>query len=145
MPACKRGGEPVATQTHQPHRTRFPLGRAERSISPRMNMHFDQGNLVVEASLPGLELGDLCLHLTRPRLNLHGDFPANSSAQPDPFFRNGNHCSSFQSSVDLPAEVDPTRMTTHLRNGVLQIVVPVRRRFELPPEPPSEPLDQTLL
>lgn len=135
----------MATQIDQPHRTRFPLGRAERSVNPRMNMHFDQGNLVVEASLPGLELGDLCLHLTRTRLNLHGDFPVSASIEPDPFFRNGNTCGSFQSSVELPAEVDPTRMTTHLRNGVLQIVVPVRRRLELPEEPSSVPLDQTLL
>lgn len=103
----------MPTPTDSYHAVRFPLGRAERNIHPNLNVHFDQGNLVVEASLPGLELSDLYLHLSRTRLNLHGE-------------RNGN----FSRSLELPAEVDPTRMTSQLRNGVLQITVPVVREKE---------------
>lgn len=122
----------MATQTDKFHEVRFPLGRAEHQIHPNVNIHFDQGNLVVEASLPGLELGDLYLHLSKTRLNLHGEYRGQERPEQPEIFGNGSHFGSFQRSLDLPAEVDPTRMTSQMRNGVLQIVVPVVRRKSAP-------------
>lgn len=119
---------------------RYPLGRAEHQIHPQMNVHFEQGNLVVEASLPGLELGDFTLHLSKTRLNLQGECRGRQ-AGPDlaEFFGNGSHYGTFQRSLDLPAEVDPTRMTSQLRNGVLQIVMPVLEMRERPVDPEKLP------
>jgi HSP20 family molecular chaperone IbpA len=113
------------TQTDDPG----PHGAPERveGMTPLIDIHEGPDGLVLEADLPGVAEDALTVQLEDNVLSLHARVqlpPVEGSRVLHEEFRPGEFVRSFI----LSDEVDRSRITADLRNGVLRIVLPKAER-----------------
>lgn len=90
---------------------------------PALNLWEDDDHFFMEAEVPGLDLDDLDLTVTRKVLTLAGErkreTPANTTEH-----RREIACGAFRRSLTLPAEIDTDRVHAEMKHGVLTITLP---------------------
>jgi HSP20 family protein len=92
---------------------------------PVLELHEVNDELVVTAELPGLKKDDFSVEIVGKRLMIHGE---------KQFKHQGKHAgggkifessySSFTRSVQLPYEVDDSKVKADLKNGLLTLRIP---------------------
>ena len=101
--------------------------RASRKYWPRMNLLDNGDAFVIHAEVPGLSNDDIKIEATQESVSLSGrrksDSPENYAVH-----RSEREAISFARSFALPAKVDVERVSAHLKNGLLTVVLP--RRLE---------------
>ncbi|MBM3999819.1 MAG: Hsp20/alpha crystallin family protein [Planctomycetes bacterium] len=113
--------------------TTRPRGRGS---FPALNVWDDENALFVEGELPGLELADIEIHVTRDnQLSIRGTRKA-PDVEEGAWYRRERGFGEFARVVSLPYDVDPDAVSAELKLGILQIVLPKRaeirpRRIEV--------------
>lgn len=111
---------------------RFPLAA---SSYPLLNISEDDDRVYVEAELPGMEMNDLDILVQGNQLSIKGQRPKPSS-EDKTWHRQERGYGKFSRLVELPFDLDQTKVEAQFRNGVLTITLPKReeskpRRIEV--------------
>jgi HSP20 family protein len=102
-----------------PRRDRF-LDWDENWI-PRVDVYEKQGEIVVEAELPGVGQSDLVISVQSSRVEIKGMKKGHSSSGGIRYLRLEREFGSFRRLVALPATVVPDGAKAFLHNGVLTL------------------------
>lgn len=81
-------------------------------------------DMVVRAELPGIEPKDVDISVTDGVLHIKGERVSEESREEEGYVMRESFRGSFQRSLTLPAGVDPSAITAHVENGVLEVTVP---------------------
>jgi HSP20 family protein len=108
-----------------PSLRRFEQRMQPLLFQPSLNVRKDDKDLVVEAALPGIDKKDIHLTVTRDALVLRGEFKKEAKTDNDKIYRSEMEYSSFYRSLQLPVEVDSTKVKAELKDGVLRIRMPL--------------------
>jgi len=105
---------PLATTFLAPSSTRrFPL----------VNLSEDEGQICLDALLPGIDPRELQLSLLRETITITGARKSPAEVTGGLVHRNELGSGKFSRTVDLPTEIDPDRTTAEYRDGVLRILM----------------------
>ena len=96
---------------------------AAHHFQPALNVYSDQGNLIVEAALPGVEKKDVHIHVTRDTLAISGEYRQEKKDEADKYYHSEIRQGSFQRKVSLPALVNPEKVSAKLEEGILRITM----------------------
>jgi HSP20 family protein len=103
-------------------------GLLDRTTAPAVDVIETEDAYQVLADLPGVRRDDLELSVTGTILSIKGDKKAETSSEKKKFFRKETWLGSFSRTIDLPARIDPEKVSAELKDGVL--VVRVAKREE---------------
>jgi HSP20 family protein len=111
--------------TGRPSGRRFAFlpGRAARQY-PLVNVDDDGENFYVEAFAPGVDPAQLDVTVTRNILSIAGEKPGLSDVPPERVHRVERAAGRFLRTVELPAEVDASRVEAQYRYGLLLLTLP---------------------
>lgn len=81
-------------------------------------------DLVVRAEMPGIKPEDIDISVADGVLVLTGDRHAESEKTEDDYVVRETSHSTFERSMRLPKELDPSTLRAEYRDGVLEVLVP---------------------
>jgi HSP20 family protein len=92
---------------------------------PPIEVSYRDGNFVISAELPGVEDEDIQVAITDDAVVIRGEREYQSESDEGGIRRTELRYGEFYRSIPLPDGADPDKARAELRNGVLQITVPV--------------------
>jgi HSP20 family protein len=99
---------------------------------PAIEVQRDDGEIVVRADLPGVEMDDLKVDIEGQTLTIQGErrreCHENDGEGHD--YRSERRYGAFFRSIPLPTEVDPDDVRAEFQDGVLEVHVPTPGREE---------------
>jgi HSP20 family protein len=99
------------------------LGPSAPSVFPPLNVFRDpQGALVVRAEIPGIDPAGVDVRIEPQRLTVSGERSA-EPARAGGYHRRERRFGRFSRSVQLPADLDPTRTSARYADGLLTIQI----------------------
>ena len=101
----------------------FLPGRGARAY-PLLNVSEDRDNLYVQALAPGIDPNSIDLTLQKSSLTISGEKPAPQGVKAEAYHRNERAAGKFVRTVDLPVDVDSTRIKANYKDGLLIITMP---------------------
>lgn len=106
---------------------RFPklAGRETAGWMPTTDVYRTNGNLVVKADLPGLGKDDVEVKVEDGFLIVQGERKEEKEEKEKEYYRSERSYGSFYRRVPLPEEVDATKITAKVHDGVLEVTVPL--------------------
>lgn len=91
---------------------------------PATDIAEDDNNIIIRAEVPGIEAKDIDLNVLENRLTISGEKNDEKEEKgKDTYYRERNF-GSFRRVIDLPANVDATKVVAEYANGVLTVTVP---------------------
>jgi len=99
-------------------------GLAPAAGYPALNVWQDEGNIYVEAELPGMDLGALDISVTGDQLTLKGERKPPQVPDKAVWHRQERFFGGFSRSLTLPVLVDADKVQARLVNGVLTVTLP---------------------
>lgn len=91
---------------------------------PSVDMKVVDGNVVIEADLPGMKREDIDVSVSSDSVWITGKLQKESKSEDEKFIRCERRWGKFQRVLSLPVEVDPEKSNAKLENGVLRIEIP---------------------
>ncbi len=91
---------------------------------PAFNVYRDQGNFVVEASLPGYSREDITVEMRDDLLTISGTHKEEKKEEEKDYYYREFSSGSFTRSVRLPSPVDPASLKAKFDKGILKITLP---------------------
>ena len=85
-------------------------------------------DILVRADLPGMQADEIEVSIDDGVLTISGERQQERREDEEGFVRTERVYGQFFRSIPLPEDADPERVEAQLRNGVLEITVPVSRR-----------------
>ena len=104
-------------------RLAFLPGRAAR-LYPLVNLSDDGETVTVEALAPGVDPEKFEVTVVGSTLTIGGEKVGLGDVPPERLHRSERAAGRFVRTLELPAEVDPAKVTAHYRNGVLLLTLP---------------------
>ncbi len=89
-----------------------------------VDVYHDAENIYIEAFIPGIQLNDLNIELSRELISISGSRQASRDLDSTEYFANELEWGEFSRSLTLPEEVDIDSSSATESNGVLKIVLP---------------------
>ena len=121
-------GQSVPTTGRQA-RTGGELGLASPPVLvPHIEVQQRPGELVVRADMPGLRPEDINVTVDKGALTISGERREQHREEREDFIRSEVSYGTFFRTIPLPEGADENRVSAILRNGVLEITVPVSDR-----------------
>lgn len=91
---------------------------------PHLNVAEIGEEYLVEALAPGVDPSTLDVNVQGTRLTLSGEKKPPEGIKAEAFHRTERSAGRFTRTVDLPADVDPDKVTASYSDGVLQVRLP---------------------
>ena len=104
-------------------RSSFLPGRAARAY-PLINMAEDKDNVYIEALAPGIDPQALELTTVRNTLTISGEKLGPSGVAAEAFHRSERAAGKFVRTIDLPVDVDSSRVSAKYADGLLLVTLP---------------------
>jgi HSP20 family protein len=99
--------------------------------SPALDVYEKDGNLIVEAELPGIPKEVVKISCTDDTLTIQGETKKEEEdTSREGFYRAERRYGSFYRMVTLPEPVDYTQAKAQFKDGVLQVTLPKTTRPE---------------
>jgi HSP20 family protein len=112
----------------------FPLRRLGRDFdafldqfSPALEICEKGGRLIVRADVPGLRRDAIKVEVSEHELTIEGERTAERDDKASGFYRSERAYGSFFRSIALPEGVDVARATATVKDGVLEIIMPIAK------------------
>ena len=91
---------------------------------PAFNVYRDEGNFVVEASVPGYDKDDVTVEVDDNLLTITGSHREDKKEKKKDYYYREFTSGSFSRCVRLPSAADPGSMKAKFENGILKITMP---------------------
>ena len=101
----------------------FLPGQAARQY-PLANLSEDEANVYVEALAPGVDPKSLELSVVQGALAIKGEKPGLAQVSAEAYHRNERAAGRFNRTIELPADVDASKVHAEYKNGLLLITLP---------------------
>jgi HSP20 family protein len=100
--------------------------RAESELLHPVHLEIAEsdGNLTVQAEVPGFSTKELEIHVEPRRLTIAGKHEAQEESKKGKTIYSERCAKEILRVVDLPAEVDSSKVSAMLKDGILQIELP---------------------
>jgi len=96
--------------------------------SPAVDIYETDGEIVVQAELPGMDRKDIALHLEDNVLTIRGDRQFKKETKEDNYHRIERSYGRFSRSFSLPTTVDEDKIRADYKDGVLKIALPKKEQ-----------------
>jgi len=90
---------------------------------PLVNFNEDEGNVYVEALVPGVDPKEIDLSVLRNTLTISGERKAFEPKEGQIVHRTELGSGKFSRTLELPVEIDPNRISALCRDGIMQITL----------------------
>lgn len=94
------------------------------SFSPRIDIVDSEKEICIKAELPGMDEKDIDVSLSGSILSIRGEKKEEKEDKGKDYYRMERSYGSFSRSVQVPADVDESKIRAHMRKGVLNIILP---------------------
>lgn len=101
---------------------RQPLASAEGT--PLIDMYQTDDDIVIKATLPGVDVEDLDIQVTGDVLTIHGEVKHESEESDVKYHMREQHFSAFTRTLSLPTLVVADKAKAEMKNGVLHLTLP---------------------
>ncbi len=101
-----------------------PSRRSVAGVFPLINLTEDKESYFIRAELPGIKADDLDIQATGKNISISGERKIASEGAEVKYHRREREAGRFSRIINLPGDVDSTKVTAHMKNGVLTITVP---------------------
>jgi HSP20 family protein len=92
--------------------------------APAVDIYESEGQLVVEAELPGVTTDDIDVSIDEDTLVIRGERKVEREVREENYYRVERAIGDFQRSIRLPSEVDSEKVKASYEDGVLKVTVP---------------------
>jgi len=96
--------------------------------SPAVDIYETEGEIVVQAELPGMDRKDISLNLENNVLTIRGDRQFNKETKEDNYHRIERSYGGFSRSFSIPTTVDEDKIRADYKDGVLRIALPKKEQ-----------------
>jgi HSP20 family protein len=93
-------------------------------ITPELDVHETEDELVVTAALPGLKAEDVELTITGQNLTMRGEFKANEEVKREQYLYRERRYGAFHRSLQLPVRVEGEKASATFVDGILTLRIP---------------------
>lgn len=109
-----------------------PFEIVERNARiPRVNLYSDNGNLIAEFELPGVEKKDIELNISPWEIEVKVERKEEVEIKRKAAYRYEAKARKFYRRISLPEEVVPEKATAELKEGILSVKMPKAKvKFE---------------
>lgn len=97
------------------------------AFMPAVESYVKDGNLVVRADVPGLELKDLDVSVLRNVLTIKGERKSEKEVKKEDYLRREVSYGSFERRMSLPDGAAADQIKANFTNGVLEITIPMAK------------------
>ena len=101
-----------------------PVSMSGSSIVPAIDLYQNDDEVVLKASLPGLNSDDVQITITSDVLTLKGEYKEDEDRKEKTFHIREHRFGIFERSIRLPSEVQADKSKAIFDNGVLTVVLP---------------------
>ena len=96
--------------------------------SPAVDIYETEGEIVVQAELPGMDRKDISLNLENNVLTIRGDRQFKKETKEDNYHRIERSYGGFSRSFSIPTSVDEDKIRADYKDGVLKIALPKKEQ-----------------
>jgi HSP20 family protein len=115
----KGWGWPTAWHLHD-----FPSIEIEGTRLPKVDLIDRKNEIVVRAELPGLDKKDVEVSLNDNILLVKGQTKSEKKQEEGEYHRHEIQSSSFARSISVPSNIDASKISAALKDGVLEVTLP---------------------
>jgi HSP20 family protein len=105
-------------------RTPFAAAGEVEEWSVPLDMREQDGQVIVEASVPGIKPEDIDVSVEDGTLTIKGETKSETEEKKEGYLLKERRAGSFYRSVRLPESVDPAKATSSYADGVLRVTMP---------------------
>jgi HSP20 family protein len=96
----------------------------DSGLNPALDVHQTANEIVVSASLAGVQPEDVQITLTGQTLQIRGEFKANEEVKRDQYLYRERRYGTFNRQLQLPVRVQGEKAQATFENGVLSLRIP---------------------
>ncbi len=93
-------------------------------VFPPLNLYDDGESLIVRAEIPGIDPAGLELNATANALTIKGERKRPAVDERASFHRRERGHGTFSRTINLPQEIDPSKVQASYKLGVLEVLLP---------------------
>jgi len=90
---------------------------------PLVNFSEDEGNVYIEALVPGVDPKNVDLSVLRNTVTISGERKAFPEKQGQVVHRTELGSGTFSRTIELPLDIDPNRISAQCKDGIMQITL----------------------
>ncbi|MFT5207241.1 MAG: HSP20 family protein [Candidatus Omnitrophota bacterium] len=106
------------------------LGNGNHVLALAVDVADQKDRVVVKADIPGIDKKDLDINVTQDVLTIKGEKKEVKDTNEKGLVRSERYYGSFQRTIELPAEVDSSKVTASYKDGVLEIMLPKKEEAQ---------------
>lgn len=91
---------------------------------PSVDVYEKDGNLIVEAELPGIDKKDLKVNYTDSTITIQGESKTEKEEKKEGYYRAERQYGSYFRTISLPQPVDFAQARAEFKNGILTLTLP---------------------
>ena len=100
------------------------LPTTNKSFAPSLDVYQDEKNVIVEASLPGVDLDKVEVNIENDILSISGKAEKKTEIDEENYYKKEIFRGTFHRSISLPASVKSDKSVAEFADGVLKVTVP---------------------
>jgi HSP20 family protein len=98
-----------------------PYDEEDFVIRPWGDFYREDGKVVAEFEIPGIDPKEVDLKVFKDRLELKAEKNRENKVEKENFLRSERYYGSVSRSIQLPFEIDPSAVRASYKNGILKI------------------------
>lgn len=98
-----------------------PYDEGEFVIRPRGDFFREDGKIIAEFEIPGIDPEQVDLKVFKDRMELKAEKERENNIEKDNFLRSERYYGSVSRTIQLPFELDPDSVKATYKNGVLRV------------------------
>lgn len=98
-----------------------PYDEGDFVIRPRGDFYKEDGKVVAEFEIPGIDPKEVDLKVYKDRIELKAEKNRENKVEKEDFLRSERYYGSVLRSIQLPFEIDPSAVKASYKNGILRI------------------------
>lgn len=100
------------------------LGEPAAGVFPLVNVTESSGNYYIRAELAGVKAGDMDISVTGTSLSISGERKIPPEDEKANYHRREREAGKFSRMINLPGQIDTSKVEAHCTDGVLTVVLP---------------------